>query len=157
MYHGWSDGLIPAQNSIDYFESVLAREKAGSRTDALQALRNDVRLFMVPGMDHCGGGRGANQFDGLAALERWVEQGEAPATIEARGTTLTGQPLVRKLCPYPQVARYDGRGDPNRAESFECRSPSPEGRGPAALAHPALAAFVHPARQGTRTRSVRSE
>lgn len=129
MYHGWSDGLIPAQNSIDYFESVLAREQGASRAAALQRLRNDVRLFMVPGMDHCGGGRGANEFDALSALERWVEQGEAPAMIQARGT-IEGQPLTRKLCPYPQVARYDGRGDPNRAESFACLPASPEGKGP---------------------------
>jgi feruloyl esterase len=121
MYHGWSDGLIPAQNSIDYFEAVLAREQASSRTAALERLQNDVRLFMVPGMGHCRGGRGANQFDALAALERWVERGEAPTTIEARGSTATGESLTRKLCPYPLVARYDGRGDANRAASFECR------------------------------------
>jgi|HigsolmetaAR202D_1030399.scaffolds.fasta_scaffold00397_13 feruloyl esterase len=119
MYHGWSDGLIPAQSTIDYFESVLARE-AGPRERALERLRQDVRLFMVPGMDHCGGGRGANQFDALGALERWVEHGQAPEWIEAQGTR-DGTPFARKLCPYPLVARYDGRGDPNRAESFECK------------------------------------
>lgn len=120
MYHGWSDGLIPAQNSIDYFEAVLDRERADSRDAALRALQNDVRLFMVPGMDHCGGGRGANQFDALTALERWVERGEAPNEIESNGT-LAEQTITRKLCPYPLIARYDGRGDRNRAASFICR------------------------------------
>lgn len=120
MYHGWSDGLIPAHNTIDYFEAVLARDGSGSRDAKLQRLQRDVRLFMVPGMDHCGGGRGANQLDALGALERWVEQGEAPTTIEARGTNAAGEAITRKLCPYPLVARYDGRGDAKRAASFDC-------------------------------------
>ena len=121
-YHGWSDGVIPAQSSIDYFESVLARDRSKSRDEGLQRLQKDVRLFMVPGLEHCFGGRGATQFDSLAALERWVEQGIAPESIEARGTNTSAQPITRKLCPYPLVARYDGRGDPNRAESFACKA-----------------------------------
>lgn len=115
MYHGWSDGLIPAHNSIDYFEAVLARE-IGARDDALRKLQDDVRLFMVPGMDHCGGGRGDFNLDALTALERWVEHDEPPQTLEARGT-LDGKPATRKLCPYPLRARHDAKN----GGRFECR------------------------------------
>jgi feruloyl esterase len=120
MYHGWGDGAIPAQNSIDYFESVLARERPTSRDEGLPRLQQDLRLFMVPGLGHCMGGVGATQFDPLTALERWVEQGIAPDSIDARGAG-RDTPLSRKLCAYPFVARYDGRGDPNRSESFSCK------------------------------------
>jgi feruloyl esterase len=120
MYHGWGDGAIPAQNSIDYVEAVLARERSTSRDEGLRRLQQDLRLFMVPGLGHCMGGVGATQFDPLTALERWVEQGVAPESIEARGTS-PDTPLSRKLCPYPLVARYDGRGDPNRSTSFSCK------------------------------------
>jgi len=120
-YHGWGDGAIPAQSSIDYFEAVLARDKAKSRADGLQKLQKDMRLFMVPGLGHCMGGTGATQFDPLGTLERWVEQGVAPESIDASGTNASAQPITRKLCPYPFVARYDGKGDANKAESFACK------------------------------------
>jgi feruloyl esterase len=120
MYHGWGDGAIPAQNSIDYFEAVLARDRSAAREAGLTKLQQDVRLFMVPGLGHCMGGTGATQFDPLTALERWVEQGLAPESIEARGTS-RDTALSRKLCPYPLVAQYDGRGDPNQSESFNCK------------------------------------
>jgi len=120
-YHGWGDGAIPPQSSIDYFESVLARDKAKSRDVGLAQLQKNVRLFMVPGLGHCFGGTGATQFDPLTALEQWVEQGAAPESIEASGTNAGSQPIARKLCSYPLVARYDGRGDPNKSASFACK------------------------------------
>ena len=78
------------------------------------------RLFMVPGMGHCQGGPGADHFDMLTALEQWVEHGKAPAQIPASHVTDGKADRTRILCPFPQVARYDGKGDKNDASSFRC-------------------------------------
>ncbi len=98
------------------------------------------RLFLVPGMGHCGNGLGARSFgqgsptvgdaehDILTALETWVEKGIAPQKLIGKGITGTtpSQELTRPLCVYPQVARYNGTGDSNSAASFACAAP--EGR-----------------------------
>jgi feruloyl esterase len=84
------------------------------------------RLFMVPGMAHCGGGPGPNTFDSMTPLVNWVEHGIAPEKLIAtkyaddHSATVVVQ---RPVCPHPQVARYRGSGDPNRAESFTCAAP----------------------------------
>jgi feruloyl esterase len=83
-----------------------------------------ARLFMVPGMAHCGGGEGPNRFDMVSALEQWVEHGKAPERIEASRVRDGKIDRTRPLCPYPQVATYDGKGDPNSAESFACKAPN---------------------------------
>ena len=79
-----------------------------------------TRLFLAPGMGHCGGGPGPDRFDALTAMERWVEQGTPPASIVA---TKANSPLSRPLCPYPQVAKYKGSGDTNDAANFACAAP----------------------------------
>lgn len=121
MYHGWSDGLIPAQNSIDYFEAVLAREDKARSAAALERLQKDVRLFMIPGMGHCGGGAGPDRFDALSALESWVERGVAPEAIVADGRLPRGGTGSRRLCAYPKVAVHSGRGSTDDAGAFVCR------------------------------------
>jgi feruloyl esterase len=93
------------------------------------------RLFLVPGMSHCGGGLGPNSFgngpavakddperDLLTALDRWVEKGIAPDHFIGTGKSITdpGKPLTRPLCAYPKTARYKGSGDPNDAANFSC-------------------------------------
>jgi feruloyl esterase len=124
QYHGWNDQLISAQNSIDYYESVLKFYAAGGRRS--EAARADVhgfyRLFMAPGMAHCGGGTGPNTFDMQAALEAWVERGVAPEQIEATRSTSGIVDRSRPLCAYPNVAVYKGKGDTNDAANFECRA-----------------------------------
>lgn len=122
LYHGWSDAAIAPRNAIDYYESVLS--KMGHK----QA-RGFVRLFMVPGMQHCGGGSGPNSFgqfgvgsgnpesDIGAALERWVEQGVAPERIIA---AKSDPPRTRPLCAYPLVAHYRGVGSTDAAANFTC-------------------------------------
>jgi feruloyl esterase len=113
MYHGWNDPAISALNSVDYYESVVVaarRFRAGAAEDFF-------RLFMVPGMQHCGGGPGTDTFDALGALERWVEEGVAPDRIIAAGAV----DRTRPLCPYPQVARYLGQGSTDDARNFACR------------------------------------
>ena len=78
------------------------------------------RLFMAPGMGHCGGGEGPNTFDMLAALERWVEQREAPDRIPASHATNGRVDRTRPLCPFPRVAVYKGSGSTDEAANFVC-------------------------------------
>jgi feruloyl esterase len=118
IYHGWSDGgsggAISALNTISYYESVLRHMGPNQE--------NWLRLFMVPGMAHCGGGQGPNQFHALAALERWREQSEPPQSITAARVTERGRiDMTRPLCPYPQVAVYKGTGSTYDAANYTCK------------------------------------
>jgi feruloyl esterase len=115
MYHGWNDQLITAENSINYYSSVA--NKLGGNLD------NWYRLFMAPGMQHCRGGPGPNQFNLVAVMERWREQGEVPAQIPAYHVTNNNVDMARPLCPYPQVAVYKGSGSTNDAANFTCAVP----------------------------------
>jgi hypothetical protein len=130
LYHGWSDAAIPPQNTVDYYQSVV--KKMGSKEAAAF-----VRLFMVPGMGHCGGGAGPNVFgqagvprtdpehDIEAALERWVEQGAAPEQVVATklkpGTNPPAAMRTRPLCAYPQTAHWTGSGSTDDAANFACK------------------------------------
>lgn len=131
LYHGWNDAAIPATNSIDYYNSVVAKFGRKS-TDSF------VRLFLAPGMQHCDGGPGPNyigqdeagpendpEHNAYVAIEQWVEKGAAPAKIIATkfvndADHSKGIKSTRPLCPYPQFAQYKGTGDPNDAGSFAC-------------------------------------
>jgi feruloyl esterase len=115
---GWNDPLISPLNSVDLHERV-ATTVGREQTDAA------YRLFMVPGMTHCRGGDGTDTFDLLSALERWVEEGEAPDRIVASRVTDGTVVRTRPLCPYPQVAMYTGAGSTDEAASFVCRVPAP--------------------------------
>jgi feruloyl esterase len=117
LAQGWTDPIVSPYNTIDYFTKMQAKMGAAS-VDGFS------RLFMAPGVDHCGGGSGPDHFDALTALQRWVEMGEAPAQLIATKMSAGGEPTqARPLCPYPHVARYDGAGDPTSAESFSCKDP----------------------------------
>jgi feruloyl esterase len=100
---------------VRYYERVL--ERMGPDT------RSFARLFMVPGMFHCRGGLGVDRFDGLAALIAWVERAEAPAQIVASRVENGRIVRTRPLCPYPEVARYRGKGSTDTAENFACEAP----------------------------------
>jgi feruloyl esterase len=117
MYAGWVDPVVPPQDNAAYYEAV-AREMGGYDTT-----RDFFRLFMAPGMGHCGGGPGPNQFDALAALERWVEKGVAPDMLLATAGSDGKVTRSRPLCPYPLVARYKGTGSIDEAASFVCMAP----------------------------------
>jgi feruloyl esterase len=82
-----------------------------------------MRLFMIPGMAHCAGGLGPDQYDAVTAVIDWVEKGVAPDSLVARKLVEGKVTRSRPLCPYPQVARYRGQGSTNDAASFECRAP----------------------------------
>ena len=81
-----------------------------------------ARFFILPGVYHCRGGPGADDFDSIDAMDKWVEQGQAPTRIVASQTRSGGVVRTRPLCPYPQVATYKGSGDPNAADSFRARA-----------------------------------
>ncbi|MBT9332822.1 tannase/feruloyl esterase family alpha/beta hydrolase [Paracidobacterium acidisoli] len=116
QYHGWTDQQVMPRNSIHYYESVAARVGQAEAAE-------DYRLFMVPGMNHCGGGDGTSHFDMLTALEQWREQGRAPESVPASHTTDGRVDRTRPLCPYPQVARYRGTGSTDEAANFSCALP----------------------------------
>jgi feruloyl esterase len=172
MFHGFADGLLAPQDSINYYSEVVAQQNGngnkvkaitvsansngqGTRAsgddavdvldpDALHETQKFARLFMAPGMSHCGGGPGANVFNGddnlggprdsdhdvLSALVRWVEQGDAPdriiATKFVNDKPAAGVAFTRPLCPYPQLPAYRGTGDTNDAASFVCRADEPD-------------------------------
>jgi Tannase and feruloyl esterase len=115
QYHGWSDPQISPGNSVQYYKSVLETLGGAGK------VQNSYRLFMVPGMAHCGGGEGPNNFDMVAALEQWVEKGKAPEQIVASRITDGRVERTRPLCPYPQVATYKGTGSTDDAANFVCR------------------------------------
>ena len=115
-YHGWADPLITPGVSIDYYNEVAKTMGGVSKIDDKQ------RLFMVPGMLHCGGGDGTSTFDMLSAIEQWVENNKAPATIPASKMDNGTVVRTRPLCPYPKEAVYNGSGSTDAAANFTCRA-----------------------------------
>jgi feruloyl esterase len=115
QYHGWSDPQITPLSSTQYFDRVVAAQGGAAK------LRESYRLFMAPGMAHCRGGEGPEDFDEVAALETWVEQGKAPDAIIASHSRDGKVDRTRPLCPYPQLATYKGSGSIDEATSFACR------------------------------------
>ena len=124
VYHGTGDPVFSFDDTRDWYARV-AQTNGGDASDF-------ARFYPVPGMNHCSGGPAADQFDLLTPLVAWVEQGQAPGAVVAaarcdeRGAEcgrarVMGRGRTRPLCPYPQVARYNGSGDVNSAASFSCR------------------------------------
>ena len=117
LYHGWSDNLIAPLNSIHYFENVTGKLGGAART------AESVRLFMAPGMGHCGGGIGPDRHDSVTAMVDWVEKGKAPESMIASRVVNNQVVRTRPLCMYPQVARYSGQGSIDDAANFRCVAP----------------------------------
>ena len=112
---GWSDLALAPLGAIDYYERLEAGDPAA---------RDYARLYMLPGVLHCFGGPGPDRVDWVEAIRDWVEEGRAPERLLASKLDQDGQPtMTRPLCPYPQVAVYDGAGDPNGEASFACAVP----------------------------------
>ena len=137
QYHGWNDAGIPPQSSINYYEQVA------SRVGEVENVRSFYRLFMAPGMDHCGGGPGPNAIGGVfglpstardpghdvvSALAYWVEDEVAPDQIIATryhdNDPAKGVEAQRPWCTYPSVAHYSGQGDRSAAASYACTAPA---------------------------------
>jgi feruloyl esterase len=112
MYQGWAEPGIPPGNLVKYYEQI--QQKTSGAKDA-------VRVFMVPGMGHCGGGNGTSTFDMVAALDGWREGGKAPRQVNASRVRDGKVDRTRPLCAWPSVARYNGSGSIDAAENFSCR------------------------------------
>jgi feruloyl esterase len=115
MYFGWADPQLNPMMGVEYYEKVA--ERMGSATGDF------FRLFMVPGMFHCGGGVGTSVFDATTPLLRWVESGNKPDQLAASRVVDNKVVRTRPLCTYPQVARYKGTGSIDEAANFSCVKP----------------------------------
>ena len=146
LYQGWADSAVAPENAVNYYNSVVALTRKAGHLDNLQALeatQSFFRLYMAPGMGHCGGGTGPNSFGGLVqppavpndpqhniflALREWVEKSVAPnrivATKYVHNKPAEGVARTRPLCPYPEEAAWTGKGSTNHAANFVCRLPS---------------------------------
>jgi feruloyl esterase len=115
MYHGWQDPQVPAQNTVRYFNDIR-------RTLGDDVVGTSVQLYMVPGMNHCASGPGTDTFDMVKSIESWRASGLAPNAISAAHRTNGKVDRTRPLCPYGQVAKWNGTGDTNDEANFRCTS-----------------------------------
>jgi len=113
-YHGWADFGPSPLNTLDYFKKV---QTVVGESSAF------YRLFMIPGMGHCAGGPGTDQFDKMAAITGWVEHGTAPNSLIASHLTKGKVDRTRPLCAYPEIAKYKGTGSTDDAANFMCGKP----------------------------------
>ncbi len=113
FYHGDSDPWFSPLDTFDYYQDMSAAN------GGLDAVSKWSQFYFVPGMAHCGGGPGLDQFDFLGAMVNWVEKGTAPTSVIATGKAFPGR--SRPLCPHPKHAHYKGNGDTEDANNFECR------------------------------------
>jgi feruloyl esterase len=142
LTHGFADPLVPTLNTVSYYERLITgqtddgRQDEGERKESLRRTREFARLFLLPGVAHCGGGAGPDTVEGdqippgpnsttiarlaLDPLRRWVEHGIAPDQIIAYKVTGGVTDFSRPICPYPALPRYKGVGDPTKASSFAC-------------------------------------
>lgn len=115
IYHGWNENQTNPFRTIEYYNEIA--EFMGGLAE-IQAFS---RLYLIPGMEHCGGGEGTDTFDMLVEVMKWVEEGKAPDKVTASKVVDGKVVRTRPLCPYPQVAQYTGRGSPDVAENFVCK------------------------------------
>ena len=114
LWTGWSDPAIPAAGTLSYYEGVAAGDDEAD---------DYARLFMLPGVLHCGGGPGPDFVDWISAIQGWVEEDEAPERLVATKVSEGEVAMQRPACAWPAQAVYDGSGDPKREDSFECVAP----------------------------------
>ena len=114
LSHGWADGLIPAANTAEFYKSMTTKMKPQKAADS-------VRLFMLPGVGHCGGGDAPSVTDMLSAIDQWVQTGKAPDRIIASNPP-NQKPMSRPICSYPQIAKYRGSGNTDESANFVCKA-----------------------------------
>jgi feruloyl esterase len=114
MYTGWADPVAAPMDIIKYYEGAVRTMGGLGKTQQF------FRFFMAPGMGHCGGGPGPNSFDAMSTLDGWVENGLAPARMIATHSTAGKPDRTRPLCPYPQAAKWTGKGSTDDADNFVC-------------------------------------
>jgi feruloyl esterase len=113
FFHGDSDPWFSPLDTLEYYRSLAATNGGADKVATWS------RMFLVPGMRHCGGGPALDQFDMLGAVSNWVEKGIPPESVIATGQSFPGR--SRPLCPAPKHAQYTGQGDPNDAHNFRCQ------------------------------------
>jgi feruloyl esterase len=116
MTYGWADAILMPMMGVNYYEQAVQKNGPGTT--------EFFRLFMIPGMAHCAGGIGPDRNDAVTAVIDWVEKGKAPDSIIASKVVDGKVTRTRPLCPYPQVARYNGQGSIDDAANFRCVAPS---------------------------------
>ena len=114
VYHGWADQQVAPGFTLEFYRDAVKIGGGDTETS------NWLRLFMAPGMAHCSGGEGPDTFDKVNAMERWVEKGESPNRILASHKVNGKVDRTRPLCPYPQIAKYNGAGSIDDAANFTC-------------------------------------
>ena len=128
MYQGWNDFPLRAGRALEFFDQANELNGGPDQTEDF------FRLFMVPGMVHCGAGPGAWLTDYVAPIVDWREKDVAPEKLIAtQNSWKFGDPeetmpaktggFSRPICPFPKLAEYDGKGDENQADSFSCKVP----------------------------------
>jgi hypothetical protein len=115
MTYGWADPVLQPIAGVNYYEHAVAVNGPDTA--------DFFRLFMIPGMSHCGGGVCPNQYDPVTAIINWVEKGKAPESILSKQVVNGKVVRTRPLCPYPKVARYKGQGSIDDAANFQCVEP----------------------------------
>jgi feruloyl esterase len=113
LWHGWSDPQVTPYNTIDFFQKVVASQGGAG-------VGTSIQLYMLPGVNHCQGGPGTDSFDRIGAIEEWIKTGVAPKRIEAWHTTNGVVDRTRPLCPFGQVAKWNGTGSTNESANFSC-------------------------------------
>lgn len=112
IHNGWADMALSPLGTIEYFRQVLELDESAAE---------DVRLFLLPGVDHCAGGAGPYVINWLSEIDNWVETGDAPEQMTAYWLNDQMQPDgSRPVCAYPEYVKYNGTGDPRDASSFSC-------------------------------------
>ena len=135
VYQGWGDDAVSPLHTINYYKAVVGKVTGDKAGDALtpenanfdkaaEQTGDFMRLFMIPGMNHCGGGSGPNVFNGMDPLANWVAKKQAPQQIVATHMTNGSADRTRPLCPYPQTAQYSGQGSIDDAANFSCKMPA---------------------------------
>lgn len=117
IYHGWADPLIPPGRTVEYYQQAYAQSQDK------QAFTDNIRMFMVPGNGHCWEQKGLapDLFDPLMVLENWVEKGQAPEQVVTYETEVGKGNNTRLLCPFPQQATYNGKGDVSSHKNYQCK------------------------------------
>jgi feruloyl esterase len=109
FWHGWNDPALSAYATINHYNAVKSNDPG---------ISNYMRLFLLPGVLHCGGGDGPSQVNWIALIRDWVEKNNAPERIIAVKNSGGKEVMSRPVFPYPGESAYDGKGDPNKESSF---------------------------------------
>lgn len=112
MYHGWNDQALSAKATIQHYEEAQTKDKD---------LQSYIRLFLLPGILHCGGGTGPDNIDWVNLIRQWTENGKAPDRIVLSKMEKGERVMTRPVFPYPKVAVYNGKDDPNLESSFNTK------------------------------------